>query len=345
MEEIHKPMITNFNIWLRSITVIISLGFTTACSAPIVEQQLLPIDTPSPAFKEAGTGDEMESVPSKETTTVTISASATTTHEPTSTLTPTPDWETIAALMSEIPDSENWTEPSPNGKWTAVGRIKIDTGIFQGEKEIYYTQLKVISADQSVEWILVEEISPFGLGYTTPEPLHWSADGRYLYFTNRPHADGCGLFVTGSDLWRADLADGSITQVLPEGAQSYAFSPDGTLVAYMSWSTPPELALHNLGTGEERRVVLGFENAGAIVWSPDGAMLALTGAQKPCQAGWNHTIVAMELIVLTPQTLLPPDERLYITRGWQETGKILLEDFDRDLFWLDVESGEVTKIQ
>jgi hypothetical protein len=338
-------MITNFNIWLRSISVIISLGFTTACSAPIGEQQRLPIDTPSPAFKEAVTGDEMESVPSTATTTVTISAPATTTHEPTSTLTPALDWEVIAAEMSEIPESEIWTEPSPNGKWTAAGRMKTDTGIIQGEQELYYTQLKVVSADQSIEWILVEEISPFGLGYTTPEPLHWTADGRYLYFTNRPHVDGCGLFVTGSDLWRANLADGSVTQVLPEGAQSYAFSPDGTLVAYLSWSTPPELALHNLGTGEERRVVLGFEDAGAMVWSPDGAMLALTGAKQPCQAGWTHAIMVIEPSDLTPQTLLPLDERLFITREWPETGKILLEDIDRDLFWLDVDSGEVTQIQ
>jgi hypothetical protein len=113
----------------------------------------------------------------------------------------------------------------------------------------------------------------------------------------------------------------------------------------MSWSTPPELALHNLSTGEERRVVLGFEDAGALVWSPDSAMLAFTGAQKPCQAGWNHTIVVVELIDLTPQMLLPLDERKLTTKAWQETGKILLEDFDRDQFWLNVESGEVTKIQ
>ena len=293
-------MKTAHTIWAACITALMLAFSCTACSSPALEQNTTPTLSQLSSSKEGSTELPVVDPVSQSTPTVTPVTTMTGTPEPTSTLTPTPDWDAIAAKMSEIPESEIWTEPSPNGKWTVVGRMKIDTGIFQGEQELYYTELKVVSADQSVEWILVEEISPFGLGYTTPEPLHWSADGRYLYFTNRPHADGCGLFVTGSDLWRADLADGSVTQVLPEGAQSYAFSPDGTLVAYMSWSTPPELALHNLGTGEERRVVLGFEDAGAIVWSPDGAMLALTGAQKPCQAGWNHAIVVIELIRLNP---------------------------------------------
>lgn len=48
---------------------------------------------------------------------------------------------------------------------------------------------------------------------------------------------------------------------------------------------------------------------------------------------------------LTPRTLLPPDERLLKTYDWQEAGKILLEDMDRNLWWLEVESGEVTLIQ
>ena len=188
-------------------------------------------------------------------------------------------------------------------------------------------------------------ISPFGLGYTTPETVHWSADGGYLYYTNQPHVDGCGLFINASELWRVDLADGSATQALPESAKSYAFSPDDSQVAYVTWSTPPDLVLHDLGTGEDRRLVLDFEDAGAQVWSPDGTMLALTGAENPCQAGWAHSIVVVDTSDLTPRTLNLPDERLLKTNDWQEAGKILLEDFDRNLWWLDVESGDVTLIE
>jgi Tol biopolymer transport system component len=259
--------------------------------------------------------------------------------------TPTPDWEAIATQMEELPDSETWTESSPDGKWTADGRTKTETGIIVDEQEQYYAQLTVVSADQSVEWVLVEEISPFGLGYTSPEQVYWSPEGRYLYYTNRPHVDGCGLFVTASDLWRVDLADGTVSQILPSGAQSYAFSPDGSQVAYITWSSPAELVLHDLTTGSERRGTLDFEDAGAMVWSPEGTWIALTGANNPCQPEWRQAIVLVNASDLSQRTLVPPDERLLKTSAWQETGKILLEDLEGNLWWLQVESGEVTLIQ
>jgi Tol biopolymer transport system component len=246
--------------------------------------------------------------------------------------------------MAEVPDSETWTENSPDGKWTALGSTKTETGIILGEQELYYTQLKVVSADQSVEWVLVEEISPFGLGYTIPAPLHWSPDGRYLYYTNRPRVDGCGLFVTASDLWRVDLADGSTSQILPSEAQSYAFSPDGSQVAYITWSAPAELVLYDLDTGDERRTTLDFKDAGAMLWSPDGARIALTGANNPCLPEWKQAILLVDASDLSQITLVPPDERMLKTSAWQEAGKILLEDNEQNLWWLQVDSGEVTLI-
>jgi len=327
------------------ISAILLASLTTACIAPTLDPNISPASTALPSPKDVDSKIPLESPVFTPTPTATRAQTNTPTLEPVVELSPTPDWETIATQIAALPDSETWAEPSPDGKWTAVGRTKTETGIILGEQELYYTQLKVVSTDQSVEWTLVEEISPFGLGYTTPEPLHWSADGRYLYYTNQPHVDGCGLFVNASDLWRVDLADGSITQALPEGAKSYAFSPDDSQVAYVTWSTPPDLVLHDLGTGEDRRLGLDFEDAGALVWSPDGIMLALTGAENPCQAGWAHTIVVVDTSDLTPRTLNLPDERLLNTNDWQEAGKILLEDFDRNLWWLDVESGDVTLIE
>ena len=339
-------MKTTRTVLTAYISVLLLACSSAACSSPALKQTTVaPTVTPLSSSKEDSSKVPFEARVSTTTPTATHVATMTGTPAQTLQLTPTPDWAAITTQIAALPDSESWTEPSPDGKWNAVGRTKTETGFFLGEQELYYTQLKVVSADQSVEWPLVEEISPYGLGYTTPEPLHWSADGRYLYYTNRPHVDGCGLFVTGSDLWRVDLADGSVTQVLPQGAQSYSFSADDSQAAYVTWNTPPELVLHDLVTGEERRLVLDFEDAGAVVWSPDSAMLALTGAEKPCQAGWAHAIVVIEPSNLTPRTLLPPDERLFTTKNWREAGKILLEDLDRNLWWLEVESGEVALIQ
>ena len=334
-----------FTVLAAFLSVILLACLTAACSSPTLDPNISPGSTALTSPKDVDSELPLEAPVFTPTPTKTRVQTSTPTLEPAVEMSPTPDWEAIATQIAALPDSETWAEPSPDGKWSAVSRTKTETGFILGEQELYYTQLKVVSADQSVEWPLVEEISPYGLGYTTPEPLHWSADGRYLYYTNRPHVDGCGLFVTGSDLWRVDLADGSVTQVLPQGAQSYSFSADDSQAAYVTWNTPPELVLHDLVTGEERRLVLDFEDAGAVVWSPDSAMLALTGAEKPCQAGWAHAIVVIEPSNLTPRTLLPPDERLFTTKNWREAGKILLEDLDRNLWWLEVESGEVALIQ
>jgi Tol biopolymer transport system component len=234
---------------------------------------------------------------------------------------------------------------SPDGKWTAEGLVKTNTGIIVGDNELYYVQLKVVSADQSTQWILVDSISNFGLGYTTPQILHWSPDGRYLYFTNRPHVDGCGLFVTASDLWQVDLADGEITQVFSEGAQSYSFSPDGNQLAMLTWSTPPELVIHELSSGEQSAVSLDFDDAGVMVWSPDGNAIAMTVANKPCLPGWTQGILLLDVDTLTPTVILEPDERLLQTNDWPETGKIILEDREHALYWLETSSGELESIQ
>ena len=323
-------------------SVMLLVLLTSACSSPSFEEYVSPSETALSSPKEETT--ELPSVAPDTTLTASPIPTSLPTMKPTVEPTPTPDWEAIATQIAELPDTEIWTESSPDGKWTAIGRMKTETGIILGEQELYYTQLIVASADQSVEWLLVEEISPFGLGYTIPAPLHWSTDGRYLYYTNRPRVDGCGLFVTASDLWRADLADGSVSRILVNEAQSYAFSPDGSLVAYITWSAPAELVLYELETSEERRTTLDFEDAGAMVWSPDGARIALTGANHPCLPDWKQAIMLIDASDLSQTTLMPPDERLLKTSAWQEAGKILLEDNQQNLWWLLVDSGEVTLI-
>ena len=327
------------------LAVVFLVGVSGACASPVANQYTPTEQTTSTPSQESSIETPIKTPSPQVAATNTQIPTMTETAVPVASGTATPEMSAIETQMAALPDSETWTNTSPDGKWIAEGRAKIGTGIIVGDNELYYVQLTVVSEDQSTQWILIDEVDNYGLGYTIPQVLHWSPDGHYLYYTNRPRIDGCGLFVTASDLWQVDLADGEITQVFPEGAQSYSFSPDGNQLAMMTWSTPPELVIHKLPSGEQQVITLDFDDAGAMVWSPDGDTIAMTIANKPCHPGWAQGILLLDMNTLTPTVILEPDERLLQTTDWPETGKIILKDREDALYWINTISGEIESIQ
>src|SRR2546421_12843404 len=72
--------------------------------------------------------------------------------------------------------------------------------------------------------------------------------------------------------------DGSAPVPLGPGGQA-KFSPDGTTVAAMVLTIPPQIALHPIGTGESRRLRLGdIVTTSGLAWYPDGKSLTFVGA-------------------------------------------------------------------
>ena len=212
--------------------------------------------------------------------------------------------------------------------------------------ENYYTQLKVKATDGTVEWTAVDEWSHFGLGYTTPQPLRWSLDGQYLYFTNRPVPDGCGVFVNGSDLHKIDLSDGSVTEIVPPSGLWLSLSPDETMLAYIGYGDRG-LVLRDLTTGVEHEAKLNPGQdyaAGHVIWSPDGTALALTLAIRPCSTDWAEftSVVRVEVSSLRQTTLIHEDKRLFTTVEWPTLDQVLLRDDHGDLWWMDSRTGRVT---
>jgi hypothetical protein len=235
-----------------------------------------------------------------------------------------------------------WSSRSPDGKWDVQGMVAFPAD--GGEK--YYTQLKVKKTDGAIDWTVVDEWSRFGLGYTTPQPFQWSQDGRYLYFTNKPVPDGCGIFVNGSDLHRIDLSDGSVTEIVPSSGLWLSLSPDETTLAYIGYGGRG-LVLRNLATGVERgaRLDPGQDYAaGHIVWSPDGAALVLTLAIRPCSSGWAESVSVMlvEVATLEQTMLIHEDKRLFTTVEWPTLDRILLKDEDGNFWWMDLETRQIT---
>jgi len=260
--------------------------------------------------------------------------------EITGTSTPTPeftDW-----------DVHTWSSSSPHGVWTAetTAAFPIVDSAYVGE-EYYYTQLRVTRRDQTVEWTAVDEWSRWALGYTTPQPLHWSKDRRYLYFTNRPVPDGCALFVNGSDLRRLDLRDGSVTEIVPSVGLALSLSPDEATLAYVGYGNRG-LILRELATGKEQSVNMDDSvqgSIGSLVWSPDGTALMLTAAFPKCgpEDQRVHVIVRVDVATRSATTLIVQDTRRLTTTEWPEAGRVVLTDGNGDRWGMDPVTGQMAR--
>jgi len=236
-----------------------------------------------------------------------------------------------------------WSSVSPDGQWIVQG-----LAAFPKTGDDYYTQLQVLRADGSIERTVVDEWSHLGLGYTTPRVFHWSQNGRYLYFTNEPVPNGCAVFVNGSDLWKIDLADGSVTQVVPHVGLWLSLSPDETTLAYIGYGDRG-LVLRDLTTSVEREVKLdpGQEySAGQITWSPDGKTIMLTLALRPCSKDWAAatSIVRVEVETLEQTTLIDQDSHLFTILEWPTVERVLVVDRDSDYWWMDTTTGHLQRL-
>lgn len=268
--------------------------------------------------------------------------SAATPKPPVVTVEVTPSVAAAPAAQLTGLDLQPWVATSPNDVWQVEGL----TALPKTGGEQYYTEMRVNKADGSAAWLPVATWSSFGLGYTTPQPVHWSPDGRYLYFTNAPVSDGCALFVNASDLQRLDLTNGEVQEVLPANTTwSLAIAPDGKTVAY---SKGVEVALQDLTTGDVKlqKITDGESNiqVGNFIWSPDSRQLAFTLAYAPCQPpDWSHSILSIDAQSLTTTTLLDQDQRRFIVMDWPESSQLLLTDPDGQQWLLDSRSGAISQ--
>jgi hypothetical protein len=237
---------------------------------------------------------------------------------------------------------DSWSSLSPDGLWRARGEALIPAA----GADQYHIELQIERLGEDVVWTVLDEWVPFGLGYTLPTPVRWSADGQCFYYTNRPVPDGCAPFANGSDLQRVDLSDGSATELVPSVGLSLGLSPDAGTLAYFGYGGRG-LVLRDIASGEERET--GFtpaENAhaGAIVWSPDGSALAFTVAYDFCgpPEARTHSILRMEAATGATTTLIESSSTLYTTAGWTAARQVWLVDREGRFWSLDPVTGDVT---
>jgi hypothetical protein len=191
---------------------------------------------------------------------------------------------------------------SPGGAWIASRLFQIPRA--GGE---YFQSLIVAHASGTPRYTLVEGWFPLLPGYKIAEPLY-----------------------NGSDLTLLELATGETKELLAADTTiKLGLAPDEMHVAYQAMGEQT-LVIRHLNSGETRSLdladLLGNDQMGAIVWSPDSNMLAFVVAHNPCSGGWAESTSIYTLdraeMGLVPQ--LERDERLLIPIAWEDGETLLL---------------------
>ncbi len=247
-------------------------------------------------------------------------------------------------------DIIQWESVSPNNSWIARGVYASPKTESALEKD--YVQLIIQNSEGARHWTVIDIWREVGLGNTYPQPVKWSQDGRYFYFTNSPVIEGCKALPTnGSDLQRVDLGTGNVYEVIPQIAYWISLSPDESQLAYIK-QVDLSLRLRDMKSGDEKNITIEPRidfDAGNIFWSPKGNMLALTLAIQPCTGespefgiyAKSTSIIIIDPSTLEVMTILKEDPRRLVTSAWNEDELIDLKDPKGKSWVLNLRTGEV----
>ncbi|MGC9358248.1 MAG: hypothetical protein ACP5GX_10280 [Anaerolineae bacterium] len=323
-------------VFLGLLLLVTGCGRTPLFSTPIPTYTLAPTLTLTPT-------PQPTSPP-----TWTPTATATQTPPPTATSTAVPSPTPLFGEGTPTPELEGrltqrWGSTSPDGNW--VAHVTVVLPVVDGETvgEAAYTEVSVTQTDGSVTWYPIDDWSPYGLGFPTPQKFHWSEDA--LYFSLHAVPDGCSVFGSDVALLRLDLREGTLTNVAPDLSGALSLSPNERRLAYLEEN---EVVIRDLETGEERRVAFDSETskwrAGNLTWSPSGEQLAFTVVHTPCTLITKHSVWVVNVENLVSTAIIQEDDRRFLISGWRTDETLLLNDIEGIAWRLEVEGGTLSLI-
>jgi Tol biopolymer transport system component len=146
----------------------------------------------------------------------------------------------------------------------------------------------------------------------------WSQDSRYVYFAPMDLIDAIEpLPFDAIALLRMDLADGSLTTILPPSGPDYAhhyyalsISPTGRRLAYIQYvdfSAPVSVHLLDLRTGHVGKIDLAsfYHNVGDFEWSEDGTQFSFSLHDSGTGNYYRLTYSVLTLELLRSQAYVP----------------------------------------
>jgi hypothetical protein len=168
-------------------------------------------------------------------------------------------------------------EASPYGGWTS-GFCEAD-------------EIRLVNIATGVRWV-ISYSKDYGrrVGGSNGflDPIHWTADGRYIFLGVAPSVSGPIYYTVWRGVFRLDLLTGKTGETLPStGAfAAISFSPDGKKMAIIQWPRRPDdhislnVKIVNVQNGERLTYPIpeAYNQAGDLVWSPDGERIALGAA-------------------------------------------------------------------
>jgi hypothetical protein len=259
------------------------------------------------------------------------------------TATATPDWSEMRVNRQ--------TYTSPDSKW--IVEIISASPKDDSDEQVFYDGMNILNADGRRLWVIFDEWTGIGLGYSIPEFFNWSIDGKSFYYTDRVIPDGCtGAYNNGSDLYKVDLESGKVTEILPKRGPGWiALSPDEKTVAY-DIPHGRGLVLRDAALGLERSVSIGNlerdkQYGVLIIWSPDSQSLGVTVANGACdmvEYGESTSVLVVEAATLTVRTIASEDKRYLVASTWLDDHRLALLDIHGTHWIWDALSGELVSI-
>jgi len=185
-------------------------------------------------------------------------------------------------------------------------------------------------------------------------PYYWSQNGNYLYLGIHQASDGgFGGFYNGSGLYKLDLRNGEMIEIIPEEFMSrisFMISPDETKLVYSIQNKEPRrIKIKDLANGSERILQLDkrYASAGAFAWSLTGDNLVFMvvqiteDEQREFAYNYSYSFNQLNPITMEMKTILEGFDRWLKFSRWTDGNLLYFTDWDDDTWLLDLSSNSL----
>ncbi len=182
-------------------------------------------------------------------------------------------------------------------------------------------------------------------------PVHWSDDGKYLYFVAVWSGDGgCVMYDDGSALFKLDLSTGKYIMLIAPTSDfsfgSFSFSNGDAYVAYIGMNAERHAVLTLLDLHSDARTDISLGNryleAGNVIWSPDNRRILFSADAGDC-GNQIYYLVLMDLQDRVRTTIAESSLPIPKLLGWNTADRVLVqEETTGNLFYMGLPSGATT---